>query len=133
MKVRDSGMPDEEMWSGFFDPAKVLAVFGLDRGVQDLVEFGCGYGTFMLAAAEIAAGTEVVLALEDEESLHFPFSRVQQNSKSQHTFGHWRGIHRLASHGQPVRMIGDFERFAPDYPEWKSRIFGGIGEGYIAF
>lgn len=43
MKVRDSGMPDEEMWTGFFDPARVLAVFGLDSGVQDLVEFGCGY------------------------------------------------------------------------------------------
>lgn len=27
MKVRDSGMPDEEMWTGFFDPARVLAVF----------------------------------------------------------------------------------------------------------
>ncbi|HBA89535.1 MAG TPA: class I SAM-dependent methyltransferase [Geobacter sp.] len=66
MKVRDSGMPDEEMWSGFFDPAKVLAVFGLDRGVQDLVEFGCGYGTFTLAAAKIATGTVHALDIEPE-------------------------------------------------------------------
>lgn len=66
MKVRDSGMPDEEMWTGFFDPAKVLAVFGLDRGVQDLVEFGCGYGTFTLAAAGIAAGTVHALDIEAE-------------------------------------------------------------------
>lgn len=57
MKVRDSGMPHEEMWDGFFEPAKVLATFGLDRGVQDLVEFGCGYGTFTLAVAAIASGT----------------------------------------------------------------------------
>ncbi len=66
MKVRDSGMPDEEMWIGFFDPAKVLAVLGLDRGVQDLVEFGCGYGTFTLAAAGIAAGTVHALDIEPE-------------------------------------------------------------------
>jgi len=66
MKVRDSGMPDEEMWTGFFDPAKVLAIFGLDQGVRDLVEFGCGYGTFTLAAAGIAAGTVHALDIEPE-------------------------------------------------------------------
>jgi len=66
MKVRDSGMPDEEMWTGFFDAAKVLAMFGLDHGVQDLVEFGCGYGTFTLAAAGIAAGTVHALDIESE-------------------------------------------------------------------
>lgn len=66
MKVRDSGMPDEEMWTGFFDPAKVLAIFGLDRGVQDLVEFGCGYGTFTLAAAGIASGIVHALDIEPE-------------------------------------------------------------------
>jgi SAM-dependent methyltransferase len=66
LKVRDSGMPDEEMWTGFFDPAKVLAIFGLDRGVRDLVEFGCGYGTFTLAAAEIAAGTVHALDIDPE-------------------------------------------------------------------
>jgi ubiquinone/menaquinone biosynthesis C-methylase UbiE len=66
MKVRDSGMPDEEMWDGFFEPAKVLAAFGLDRGVQDLVEFGCGYGTFTVAAAAIASGTVHALDIEPE-------------------------------------------------------------------
>lgn len=35
MKVRDSGMPDEEMWSAFFDPAKVPGLFVLDLGVRD--------------------------------------------------------------------------------------------------
>lgn len=66
MKVRDSGMPDEEMWSGFFDPASVLNIFGLTQGVQDLVEFGCGYGTFTLAAAGIASGTVYALDIEPE-------------------------------------------------------------------
>ena len=66
MKVRDSGMPDEDMWIGFFDPAKVLSIFGLGRGVHDLVEFGCGYGTFTLAAAGITSGTVHALDIEPE-------------------------------------------------------------------
>lgn len=66
MKVRDSGMPEEEMWSGFFDPAAVLEVLGLHQGIHDLVEFGCGYGTFTLAAGDIATGTVHALDIEPE-------------------------------------------------------------------
>jgi len=66
MKVRDSGMPDEEMWSGFFDPTQTLKVFGLDQGVQELVEFGCGYGTFTLAAAAMTTGIVHALDIEPE-------------------------------------------------------------------
>ncbi len=57
MKVRDSGMPYEEMWSGFFDPDKILRTFGLDQEINDIVEFGCGYGTFTLTAAQMIRGT----------------------------------------------------------------------------
>lgn len=66
MKVRDSGMPDEEMWIGFFDPATVLDVLGLNCNVPDLVEFGCGYGTFTLAAAKIASRTVPALDIDQE-------------------------------------------------------------------
>lgn len=66
MKVRDSGMPEEKMWSEFFDAEKILRTFGLDRSVGDLVEFGCGYGTFTLAAAKLTAGTVYALDIEPE-------------------------------------------------------------------
>jgi SAM-dependent methyltransferase len=66
MKVRDSGMPDEDMWSSFFDPDSVLTVFGLENGIHNLVEFGCGYGTFTLAAAKIVSGTVYALDIEQE-------------------------------------------------------------------
>ncbi len=66
MKVRDSGMPDEEVWIGFFDPTRVLEVLGLGGGIRDLVEFGCGYGTFTLAAAGIATGTVHALDIEPD-------------------------------------------------------------------
>ncbi|MCM2265461.1 MAG: class I SAM-dependent methyltransferase [Desulfuromonadales bacterium] len=66
MKVRDSGMPDESMWVGFFDPEAILRTFGIDAGVDDLIEFGCGYGTFTLAAASLVSGTVFALDIEPE-------------------------------------------------------------------
>jgi ubiquinone/menaquinone biosynthesis C-methylase UbiE len=66
MKVRDSGMPEEGWWSTFFDPEAILRVFGLDRGIETLVDFGCGYGTFALAAAQMASGTVHALDIEPE-------------------------------------------------------------------
>ena len=48
MKVRDSGMPDEKMWAGFFDARRILVQ--LDFSDSDVVEFGCGYGTSIAAA-----------------------------------------------------------------------------------
>jgi ubiquinone/menaquinone biosynthesis C-methylase UbiE len=59
-------MPDEEMWAGFFDPAQVLVTFGLDRDVQNLVEFGCGYGTFTLAAAGMVSGNVIAQDIEPD-------------------------------------------------------------------
>jgi len=29
MKIRESGMPEREMWEKFFSPAKILAALGL--------------------------------------------------------------------------------------------------------
>jgi SAM-dependent methyltransferase len=66
MKVRDSGMPEEERWSDFFEPEAVPRVFGLDRGVETLVDFGCGYGTFAVAAAKLIPGIVRALDIEPE-------------------------------------------------------------------
>ena len=57
MKVRDSGMPDEEMWDRFFDPSSDLARLGLTRDTSSCVDLGCGYGTFTIPAARIIEGT----------------------------------------------------------------------------
>ncbi|MFA5975180.1 MAG: class I SAM-dependent methyltransferase [Elusimicrobiota bacterium] len=56
MKVRDSGMPEEELWRTFFDPALILAKLGLTSKSGDVVEFGCGFGLFTLPAARITSG-----------------------------------------------------------------------------
>ncbi len=56
MKIRESGMPVREMWEKFFDPRKVLAMLGIDKQTTDVVEFGCGYGTFTIPAAKVIKG-----------------------------------------------------------------------------
>ncbi len=66
MKVRDSGMPDEEMWSTFFDPCSIFMKLQMAQGMHDIVEFGCGYGAFTLAAARLVSGVVHALDIEPE-------------------------------------------------------------------
>lgn len=67
MKIRESGMPEEAMWAGFFKPEAVLRKLGLSSACGDVVDFGCGYGTFTIPAARIASG--VVHALDVEPDM----------------------------------------------------------------
>ncbi len=47
MKVRESGMPDEGHWETLLDVERVLDRLGIDAGLKDGIELGCGYGTFV--------------------------------------------------------------------------------------
>lgn len=49
-------MPAREVWEAFFDAGAILDRLGVDADVRDLVEFGCGYGTFTVAAAKRVSG-----------------------------------------------------------------------------
>jgi SAM-dependent methyltransferase len=66
MRTRESGMPDEEMWQGFFDPEAILGKLGLTSNCRNVVDFGCGYGTFTIPAARIASGVVYALDIEPE-------------------------------------------------------------------
>lgn len=65
-KGRDSGMPPQAQWESYFDPAGILTVMGCGPS-GDVVEFGCGFGTFTLAAARRVDGT--VYALDVDPSM----------------------------------------------------------------
>lgn len=67
MKTRESGMPEETLWQGFFDPEAVLKRLGLAPACRNVVDFGCGYGTFTIPAARIVSG--VVHALDIESGM----------------------------------------------------------------
>ena len=59
-------MPDQIAWENFFDPEKILKTLGLDNRINNVVEFGCGYGTFTLPAARIIKGKIYALDIEPE-------------------------------------------------------------------
>lgn len=66
MKIRESGMPEREMWDGFFSPVTILAALGLNSQTKDVAEFGCGYGTFTIPAAKIIKGRIYALDIEPD-------------------------------------------------------------------
>ena len=66
MKVRESGMPEEQLWATFFDPPRILTLLELTDSDTDVVEFGCGYGTFTVAAAGRTAGTVYAFDIEPQ-------------------------------------------------------------------
>ena len=59
-------MPSEEVWRGFFEPHSILTKLGLDAGCGDVLEIGCGYGTFTIPAAQIVHGTVFAIDIELE-------------------------------------------------------------------
>ena len=67
MKTRDSGMPNQDWWESFFDPDAVLDALGLHQFDGPVVDVGCGYGTFTLAAARRT--THPVIAIDIEPAM----------------------------------------------------------------
>jgi len=66
LKIRESDMPKEEEWEKFFDPAKIFKLLGVDSTIGDVADFGCGYGTFTIPAAEIISGKIYAFDIEPE-------------------------------------------------------------------
>lgn len=67
MKGRESGMPDEAYWATFFEPEVTLdRLLRIDSPRGNIVEFGCGYGTFTLLAARRTGGLVTALDIESE-------------------------------------------------------------------
>lgn len=63
-KIRDSGMPAVGQWESFFDAAGIVESFGFHHVSGDAIEFGCGYGTFAIVAAQKITGTYYALDID---------------------------------------------------------------------
>jgi SAM-dependent methyltransferase len=79
MKVRDSGMPEETFWESLFDVPLILERLGIDDSLNDVAEFGCGYGTFSIRIARAIRGTlytfdidSAMLARTRERAVNLP-------------------------------------------------------------
>jgi SAM-dependent methyltransferase len=57
-------MPPQDYWDSFFDPEKILDALRLDSSRHNVLEFGCGYGTFTLPAARRISGKVTTLDLD---------------------------------------------------------------------
>lgn len=55
MKYRESGMPVQQQWNTFFQPLEVLHRMEINGQIRNLVDIGCGYGTFLLPAARLVS------------------------------------------------------------------------------
>ena len=66
MKIRESGMPEEKEWKEYFSPSDALRLLGLNGSTQDVVDFGCGYGTFSIPTAKIIRGKIYAFDIEPE-------------------------------------------------------------------
>jgi SAM-dependent methyltransferase len=56
MKLRESGMPEESYWETLFDVPLMLDRLEVDASLRNVVELGCGYGTFTLPVARRISG-----------------------------------------------------------------------------
>ncbi|HET9330517.1 MAG TPA: class I SAM-dependent methyltransferase, partial [Steroidobacteraceae bacterium] len=63
-RIRDSGVPEQERWESFFEAGAVLDALGCRALTGDVVEFGCGYGTFAIPAARRTSGTVFALDID---------------------------------------------------------------------
>jgi SAM-dependent methyltransferase len=56
MKMRESGMPVEAYWETLFDMPLILDRLQINARLKNVVELGCGYGTFTLPVARRISG-----------------------------------------------------------------------------
>ena len=66
MKIRESGMPEEEYWETFFNVPEIFAKLKINGQTADAAEFGSGYGTFTIPAAKIIKGNIYAFDIEEE-------------------------------------------------------------------
>jgi ubiquinone/menaquinone biosynthesis C-methylase UbiE len=58
-------MPAEDMWASFFDVGLILSELYIDSDIKDLVEIGCGYGTFTIPSAKKINGKLYAFDIEE--------------------------------------------------------------------
>jgi ubiquinone/menaquinone biosynthesis C-methylase UbiE len=78
MKIRESCMPEESLWENFFEPEQILATMQLNHNIEDVFDFGCGYGTFTIPASKLIKGK--IYAADIEESM---ISRVAEKASKE--------------------------------------------------
>jgi ubiquinone/menaquinone biosynthesis C-methylase UbiE len=82
MKVRDSGMPEERMWSQFFNPEHILQQMEVTPDLMSVVDLGCGFGTFTIPASHIVSGTVYAFDIDRDMIGQLQSKRMEQELKN---------------------------------------------------
>jgi ubiquinone/menaquinone biosynthesis C-methylase UbiE len=143
MKGRESGMPEEAYWASFFDAEAVIdTLLGPAAESGNVVEFGCGYGTFTLAAARRTRGIVTALDIDPKmvatvkkkaQALAMPHIRAELRDFVGHGSGLSTGtqqhamIFNLLHLEQPVALLQEAHRILQQGGElsvmhWRSDI-----------
>ncbi|HVO74975.1 MAG TPA: methyltransferase domain-containing protein [Ignavibacteriaceae bacterium] len=77
MRIRESGMPDEDLWKTFFDIDLIFSKLSITSSIKDAAEFGAGYGTFSIPASKIITGNLYAFDI-DENFIELINKRVRQ-------------------------------------------------------
>lgn len=59
-------MPAEDLWASFFNIDLILSELQINSDVNDIVEVGCGYGTFTIPVAKKISGNLFAFDIEEE-------------------------------------------------------------------
>lgn len=82
MRGRESGMPEIETWETFFDADEIVQCLS-EPGVRSrCVEFGCGYGTFTLAASSMVDVERIASFDIDDDMIRTTRSRLSDVDRS---------------------------------------------------
>jgi len=79
MKIRESGMPEQELWETLFDVETILSRLEINSKINDIVEVGCGYGTFTIATSKKIRGILHAFDIE-KEMIEFVRNRAKHES-----------------------------------------------------
>lgn len=74
-------MPAESLWATFFDTDYILDKLKVNKSVRNLVEVGCGYGTFTINAAKRISGKLFAFDIENE-MIDFVMKKAEQENLS---------------------------------------------------
>ena len=72
-------MPEENEWNKYFKPNEALRLLGLNEGILDVADFGCGYGTFTIPAAKLISGKIYAFDIE-QEMIEIIKARAKENN-----------------------------------------------------
>jgi SAM-dependent methyltransferase len=94
MRIRESGMPEETYWERLFDVPLILDRMGLNSSLREVIELGCGYGTFSIPVAQRIAGTLDAFEIDSQM-----IARTQERARAV-------GVSNLTPHFRDVLLDG---------------------------